>query len=77
MLRAARRWVLTTLLILVSLVAGCSYDPVEPGLFGRPVIQDATALPIHRAATEERQVQNAADGARLVSDATSRTRLKA
>jgi hypothetical protein len=42
------------------------------------VSQDATAPPIHRAAPEERrQVQNAADGARLVSDATSRTRLEA
>ena len=39
-------------------VAGCSYDSVEPGLFGRPASQDATAPPIHRAAPEERQVQN-------------------
>jgi hypothetical protein len=52
------RWVLTSLLILVCLVAGCSYDRQEPGLFGQPVTQDTTAPPIHRAAPEERQVQN-------------------
>ena len=51
------RWVLTSLLILVCLVAGCSKDRQEPGLFGQPVTQDTTAPPIHRAAPEERQVQ--------------------
>ncbi len=40
------------------LVAGCSYDPVEPGLFGRPVTPGRDRPAIHRAAPEERQVQN-------------------
>jgi hypothetical protein len=58
MLRAARRWVFNTLLILVCLVAGCSYDREEPGLFGRPVTRDTTAPSIHPTALEDRQVQN-------------------
>ena len=52
------RWVLPTFLILVCLVAGCSYDREEPGLFGRPMARETTAPPIHGAAPEERQVQN-------------------
>ena len=56
--KTTRRCLLATLLALACLVAGCSYDPVEPGLFGRPMTRDTTAPSIHRAALEERQVQN-------------------
>ena len=58
MLRAPRRWVLSTLLILLCLVAGCSYDREEPGLFSRPVTRDTTAPSIHSTVPEERQAQN-------------------
>jgi hypothetical protein len=52
------RWVAFTLPILVCLVAGCSYDREEPGLFGRPVTRETAAPSIQRAAPAERQVQN-------------------
>jgi len=41
-----RRRLAATLVALACLVAGCSYDPVEPGLFGRPRTEQATAPPI-------------------------------
>ena len=53
MLRAPRRWVLTTLLILVCLVAGCSYDRAEPGLFSRPMTRQTTVPPIRPVTPDE------------------------
>jgi hypothetical protein len=53
-----RRRLIATLLALACLVAGCSYDPVEPGLFGRPGTQNTTAPSIQRPASEKVQVQN-------------------
>jgi hypothetical protein len=41
-----RRRSVATLVALASLVAGCSYDPVEPGLFRRPNTEQTTAPPI-------------------------------
>jgi hypothetical protein len=58
MLRAPRRWVFSSLLILLCLVAGCSYDREEPGLFSRPVTRDTTAPSIQPTAPEESQAQN-------------------
>ena len=39
------RWLVATLLLLACLVTGCSYDRVEPGLFGRPM-SETTAPPL-------------------------------
>jgi hypothetical protein len=44
MLRASR--LVATLLVLGCLVAGCSYERVEPGLFGRPMSEQTTAPPM-------------------------------
>jgi hypothetical protein len=60
MLRAPRRWVLTTLLILVCLVAGCSYSREEPGLFSRAATRQTTAPPIRPVTPDQTaQVPNA------------------
>jgi hypothetical protein len=48
-----RRWLVATLLLFACLVTGCSYDPVEPGLFGRPMTQQTTAPPIRPVTPEE------------------------
>jgi hypothetical protein len=46
-----RRWV--ALLITACLIAGCSYDPAEPGLFGRSITRETTAPPIHPVTPDE------------------------
>ena len=40
------RRLVATLLVLGCLVAGCSYERVEPGLFGRPMSRQTTAPPM-------------------------------
>ena len=54
MLRAPRfaRHV-ATLLALACLLAGCSYDRVEPGLFGQPMTEQTTAPPLHPVTPDE------------------------
>jgi hypothetical protein len=46
-------WLLAALLTLACLVTGCSYDRVEPGLFGRPMTQETTAPPIRPVTPDE------------------------
>jgi hypothetical protein len=53
MLRAPRLWVLTTLLILVCLVAGCSYNREEPGLFGGPMTRHTIGPPVRPVVPDE------------------------
>jgi hypothetical protein len=48
-----RRWLLVTLLALTCLVAGCSYERAEPGLFQRSVTRETTAPPIHPVTPDE------------------------
>jgi hypothetical protein len=48
-----KRWLVAALLLLACLVTGCSYDPAEPGLFGRPMTQQTTAPPIRPVTPEE------------------------
>jgi hypothetical protein len=52
------RRLIATLVALACLVAACSYDPVEPGLFGRPGKQNTIAPSIHGPSPEAGQVQN-------------------
>ena len=48
-----RRRLVATVLVLGCLVAGCSYDRVEPGLFGRSMTEQTTAPPIHPVTPDE------------------------
>jgi hypothetical protein len=47
------RWLVAVLLLFACIVTGCSYDPVEPGLFGRPMTRQTTAPPIRPVTPEE------------------------
>jgi len=54
-----RRRVLGTLLVLGCLVAGCSYERAEPGLFNRPMTHETTAPPLRPVTPDEAsQVSN-------------------
>ena len=44
--RVLRAWLLATLLVAACLVTGCTYDRVEPGLFGRSTSRETTAPPL-------------------------------
>jgi hypothetical protein len=48
-----RRWLVPTLLLFACVVTGCSYDQVEPGLFGRSITRETTAPPIRPVTPEE------------------------
>lgn len=48
-----RRRLVATVVVLGCLVAGCSYDRVEPGLFGRSMTEQTTAPPLHPVTTDE------------------------
>jgi hypothetical protein len=48
-----RRWLVATVLVLGCLVAGCSYDRVEPGLFDRSMTRETTAPPIRPVTPNE------------------------
>ena len=54
-----RRRVLGTLLVLGCLVAGCSYERAEPGLFNRPMTHETTAPPLRPVTPDDAsQVSN-------------------
>jgi hypothetical protein len=48
-----RRWLVATLLLLACLVTGCTYDRIEPGLFGQPVSKETTAPPLRPVTPNE------------------------
>jgi hypothetical protein len=48
-----RRRLVATVVVLGCLVAGCSYQRVEPGLFDRPMTEQTTAPPIHPVTSDE------------------------
>ena len=48
-----RRRHVATLLVLACLLAGCSYERVEPGLFGQPMTEQTTAPPLQPVTPEE------------------------
>jgi hypothetical protein len=50
------RRLLGTVLVLVCLLAGCSYDRAEPGLFNRPMTHETTAPPL-RPVTPDQALQ--------------------
>ena len=51
--KKGRRWLVATLLLFACLVTGCTYDRIEPGLFGRPMTQQTTAPPIRPVTPDE------------------------
>jgi hypothetical protein len=54
-----RRRVLGTLLVLACLVAGCSYERAEPGLFNRPMTHETAAPPLRPVTPDQAsQVSN-------------------
>jgi len=48
-----RRWLVATLLLFACLVAGCTYERLEPGLFGRPMSKETTAPPLRPVTPNE------------------------
>jgi hypothetical protein len=56
---SAKGWPLALLLVLACLVAGCSYDCAEPGLFEQPMTRQTTAPPIRPVIPDEiAQIRN-------------------
>jgi hypothetical protein len=52
---SAKSWPLAMVVVLACLVAGCSYDRAEPGLFERPMTRQTTAPPIRPVTPDETQ----------------------
>src|SRR5215211_4002613 len=47
-------WLLATFFTLAWLLTGCSYDHVEPGLFGQSAARETSAPPIRPVTPDER-----------------------